>query len=101
MTPIHFVLGIKFTFLESLILCDLEVDFSNLKAQFKGDAVKMKLNVIFVFRTINSTKREGVHFYITDINFSGNQGVNPSVSGYNLHLTITNVVHNAYIHEDK
>ena len=41
----------------------------------------MKLNVIFVFRTINSIKLQGIHFYIIDINVSGNQGVNPGSSG--------------------
>ena len=35
----------------------------------------MKLNVIFVFGTINSIKLQKVHFYIMDLNFSGNQGV--------------------------
>ena len=36
----------------------------------------MKLNVIFVFRTINSIKLQGIHFYIIDIYVSGNEGVN-------------------------
>ena len=35
----------------------------------------MKLNVIFVLRTITTTKLQGSHFYIIDINVSGNQGV--------------------------
>ena len=35
----------------------------------------MKLNVIFVFRTINSIKLQGIHFYIIDIYVSGNEGV--------------------------
>ena len=34
----------------------------------------MKLNVIFLLRTINSTKLQGIHFCILDINVSGNQG---------------------------
>ena len=35
----------------------------------------MKLNVIFVFRTINSIKLQGIHFYIIDIYVSGNEEV--------------------------
>ena len=31
--------------------------------------------MVFVFRTINSIKLQGIHFYIIDINVSGNQGV--------------------------
>ena len=47
-------------------------EFSNVKAaEIKGVAAKMKLNVIFAFRTINSVKLQGVHFYIIDINFRG------------------------------
>ena len=33
----------------------------------------MKLNVIIVFRNINSFKLQGIHFYIIDIHFSENQ----------------------------
>ena len=36
----------------------------------------MKLNVILVFRAINSIKLQGIHFYIIDISVSGNEGVN-------------------------
>ena len=36
----------------------------------------MKLNEIFVSRTINSIKLQGIHFCIIDIYVSGNQGVN-------------------------
>ena len=63
-------------------------DFSNFKAAWiKGVTAKMKksrpsdvppryvLNVIFVLRTINSFKLQGVHFYIIDIYYSGIQGV--------------------------
>ena len=35
----------------------------------------MKLNVILVFRTINSIELQGIHFYIIDIYVSGNEGV--------------------------
>ena len=38
----------------------------------------MKLNVIFVFRTINSTKLQGIHFYVIDIYVSGNEGAKPA-----------------------
>ena len=35
----------------------------------------MKLNVTFVFRTINSIKLQRIHFYIIDIYVGGNEGV--------------------------
>ena len=35
----------------------------------------MKLNVILVFRAINSIKLQGIHSYIIDIYVSGNEGV--------------------------
>ena len=55
-------------------------DFSNFKtAQIKGGAGKMKLNVIFVFRTISSIKLQKIHFNIIDFNVSGNQGVTPNI----------------------
>ena len=39
----------------------------------------MKLNVIFVFRTISSIKLQKIHFNIIDFNVSGNQGVTPNI----------------------
>ena len=41
----------------------------------QGVKAETKFNAIFVFRTINSIKLQEVHFYISDFNFSGNQGV--------------------------
>ena len=38
----------------------------------------MKFNVILVLKIFNSIKLQGVHFYIIDINYSGNQRVNIS-----------------------
>ena len=37
---------------------------------------KIKLNVLFVFRTIIFIKLQGIHFYIIFLSVSGNQGVN-------------------------
>ena len=44
----------------------------------------MKLNVILVLRTINFIKLQGIHFYMIDINVSGNQGVKYQVFVQNL-----------------
>ena len=44
----------------------------------EGVNTKPKLNVIFVFRTINSSKLQSFYFYAIDFKFSGNQGVKPA-----------------------
>ena len=83
-------------------MLDLEIgnffsvsEFSNFKAaQIKGIAAKMKLNVIFVLRIINSIKLQGIHFYIIDIYVSGNQGVKTlkSVVFFSVPVYFTNFV---------
>ena len=64
---------VKFEISRIILAPVLNVNIINI---IKGVAAKMKLNVIFLFRTINYIKLQGVHFYIIDNNVSGKQGVN-------------------------
>ena len=56
-------------------MSDSEVEKFFFINRFFDAETGLKLNVIFVLRTINSNKVQGVHFYIIDFDFSGNQGV--------------------------
>ena len=78
MTLIHFCWKLNFRFKEPNFVWFGGWNF------FQYPMMKMKLNAIFVFKTINSIKIQRFHFYIIYINVSGNRGVKRSKWGWPL-----------------